>query len=412
MASSTPRSSRVEIAAPAGSLEKLMFAVRYGAHSVYFGGDSFNLREGADNFSIDDIAAGAAFCAAHGAKSTFLLNAFLHEADVPAARDYLAAVRDIPFDAVMISDPGMLALVRESGLACPIHLSTQMSTLNHLAVSFWERAGISRIVLARETALEDIRMIRAHTAAEIEIFVHGALCIAYSGRCLLSRYLSGRDANQGACAHPCRWNYSLVEEKRPGAPMDMIEYDRGTTILSSKDLCLIERLPEYVAAGVNAFKIEGRMKSVYYTANTTRVYRHALDTIIDGGPYEERLPFWRRELDLVNHRPYTDDLFHEFDSLGFVDVPYVKKALFLGYVDGDVSGSAASVRVFNPIHRGESIEAIVPIRGHAVDDGRFVVDEILENGTIVDMARPGKPCTIRFDRPVKSDAIFRRLITT
>ncbi|HXK65777.1 MAG TPA: peptidase U32 family protein, partial [Spirochaetota bacterium] len=221
----------IELVAPAGNFEKLQAAVHYGAHAVYFGGQQYNLRATTKNFSIPEIEQAVAYAHTHNVKAIFLLNAFLHESDIPVVTEYIQHIKHIPFDAIMVSDPGMSLLVKEH-LNVPLHLSTQMSTLNHLAAKFWASHGISRIVLARETTLEEIKQIREHTDIELEIFCHGALCISYSGRCLLSRYLSGRDGNQGNCSHPCRWKYSLVEEKRPGNHLDIIEYSCGTEILS------------------------------------------------------------------------------------------------------------------------------------------------------------------------------------
>jgi U32 family peptidase len=393
--------------APAGNLEKLRFAVLYGADAVYFGGEGHNLRIQSDNFSNADIREALLFCREHGAKAVFLMNSFLHEKDIPAAEQYLAGLRDFSFDAVMVSDPGMMALIKESGMTCQVHLSTQMSTLNHLAVRFWHRAGVDRIVLAREATIDEIKMIKENTDAEIEIFVHGALCIAYSGRCLLSRYLAGRDANQGDCAQTCRWRYSLVEEKRKGSHLDIVEHAAGTEIISSKDLCLVERLGEYIDAGVDAFKIEGRMKSVYYTANTTRIYRHAAEHAGTAG-FDAFLPFYREELDLVSHRPYTGDLFNEFEGEGFSPIPYIKKSMFLGYRAGASPDGAALIKTFNPIRLHETIEAIFPITG-PVMDGQFTVDEILDQeGRSVDLARPNTVYRVRFDRDPGDYAIFRR----
>jgi putative protease len=406
MGSSTDRKS-VEIAAPAGNLEKLKFAVYYGADSVYFGGEAFNLRAQSGNFSLAEIEEAIRFCRKHSVKTTFLLNSFLHENDIEAARRYIREIRGLPLDTIMISDPGMLLLLREEGIERDLSLSTQMSTLNHLSVNFWKSLGIRRIVLARETTLDEIRRIRELTDAEIEIFVHGALCISYSGRCLLSRYLSGRDANQGDCSHPCRWRYALVEEKRPGSFMQIDEYARGTEILSSKDLCLLEKVPEYIDAGVDAFKIEGRMKSLYYTANTTRIYKQAVKTYTRGGDYAKLLPLWQEELDLVSHRPYTHDLFNEFES-EFTPLSYVKKVLFLGYKISDGSSdSTIQVKTFNPIYTEERLEAIFPIED-AVKDDTVTVLEIDDNGEKVSMAQPGKVYHITFDKPVADHAIFRR----
>ena len=311
----------------------------------------------------------------------------------------------------MVSDPGMIVLLREAGLTCDIHLSTQMSTLNRFSVKFWEDAGVSRIVLAREVTLDEIRSIREHTSAGIETFVHGALCISYSGRCLLSRYLSGRDANRGACSHPCRWRYALVEEKREGNHLEIIEHARGTEILSSKDLCLIRRVPEYLAAGVDAFKIEGRMKSLYYAANTTRLYAEAMSLAGNPEAFAANLPFWNRELGLISHRPYTDDLFNEFESMESRSVPYVRGAMFLGYREGPgADETEALVKVFNPIRAGEEIEAIYPIINHVVRDRKYLVREIIDGESAADMARPGRTCRLRFDAPVYEDAVFRRVM--
>lgn len=396
-----------EIVAPAGNLEKLKVAVQFGADAVYFGGEEHNLRIQSDNFSREDIGEALRFCDARGVKTIFLMNSFLHEKDVQSAQRYVDSVKNFRFGAIMISDPGMITLIRDAGIECDIHLSTQMSTLNHLSVRFWHRAGIGRIVLARETTIEEIRMIKENTDAHIEIFVHGALCIAYSGRCLLSRYLSGRDANRGDCAQSCRWRYSLVEETRAGIPLEIQENARGTEILSSKDLCLIERIAEYRDAGVDAFKIEGRMKSLYYVANTTRIYRHASQRA-GTKEFTEHLPFYREELDLISHRPYTDNLFNEFGDTGFAPIPYVKKALFLGYKTGPDHNGGAQVKVFNPVRLQDTVEAIFPLT-ETIRDGQFTVQEIIDSeGRKVDMARPGQAYRIWFDREMADDAVFRR----
>ncbi|OHD70138.1 MAG: hypothetical protein A2W19_04945 [Spirochaetes bacterium RBG_16_49_21] len=401
---------RPEIVSPAGSLEKLKFAVLYGADAVYFGGRRFNLRSQSDNLGNDEIRQALAFCKMRGVKTIFLMNSFLHEKDVPAARRFIGEIKEFEFDAVMISDPGMIELVRESGMKSQIHLSTQMSALNHLAVKFWKSAGIDRIVLAREAGVDEIKMIKDSTGAAIEVFVHGALCIAYSGRCLLSRYLSGRDANQGECAQACRWRYSLIEENRPGDHIDVIEHAAGTELLSSKDLCLVERLHEYISAGADAFKIEGRMKSVYYAANTARIYRHAAQ-FAGTEQFAEYLSFYRQELDLVSHRPYTDDIFNEFDNRGFTPIPYIKKAMFLGYNAGGASvGKQALIKTFNPIYLNDVIDAIYPIDGSIRDIQCCVTGIMDENGRSVDMARPGFTCRITFDTDLEEHAILRRRV--
>jgi U32 family peptidase len=397
---------RPEIVSPAGNPEKLRMALEYGADAVYFGGEMLNLRENADNFTRAEAAESVDLCHKKGARAIFLLNSFLHESNISAAAEYLETLRGIPFDAVMVSDPGMLQLVKKSKLPCQIHLSTQMSTLNHLAIDFWREQGVARIVLARETSLEEIKMIRSHTDVDIEIFAHGALCIAYSGRCLLSRYMSGRDSNQGNCSQPCRWSYKLVEEKRPGEYFDIMESDAGTEILSSKDLCLIERIPEYIDAGVNAFKIEGRMKSAYHTANITRVYKSAVQTYLDGKNFAEHLPLYKEELDLVSHRQFTDDLFNEFNK-EFSKISYINRASYYGYIAGSVNGCTADVRVANPFKKGDTLEMICPpVNGEIINDTAAIL-EIMENGTVTDLARPDRIVSVKFDKPIQQYAILR-----
>lgn len=397
-----------EIIAPAGNFEKLMFAVYYGADAVYFGGDRFNLRVQAGNFAPADIEKAINFCSTYNVKTIFLMNSFLHQDQIPDAEKYIKSIKKYPFSGIMVSDPGMITLLRDFGVKADLHLSTQMNTLNHLSLKFWYSQGIKRIVLGRETTLEEIKKIKEHTNIEIEIFVHGALCIAYSGRCLLSRFLSGRDANQGDCSQSCRWKYSLIEEKRPGNRMEIIEGVSGTEILSSKDLCLIERLEEYCEAGINAFKIEGRMKSLYHAANTVRVYKDGVTKA--GTPeFKERLPFWIEELDLINHRPYTDDLFNEFDNMSFSGVPYVKNAMFIGYKESAGKDKhTVNVKIFNPIRFNDIIEAIYPINDKVNDTQLRVVDILNSNWRNDKIARPGEIVPIKFDKPVGEYAVFRK----
>lgn len=398
----------VKIVSPAGNLDKLKFAVKYGADEVYFGGKLFNLRNNSGNFNLNEIEEGIKFSKERGVKTTFLLNSFLYENDIENLKIYVEKIKNFDIDAIMISDPGVFMILKEADIKAEIHLSTQMSTLNHLAIEFWNKMGFKRIVLARETSIEDIRRIRKFTNIEIEIFVHGALCISYSGRCLLSRFLSGRDANKGNCSHPCRWRYALIEEKRPGNHLEIIEYAHNSAILSSKDLCLLKKLPEYIEAGVNAFKIEGRMKSLYHTANTTRIYKDAILAYKTGKDYDKLLTFWQEELDLVSHRPYTDDLFNEFDNMKFNDIPYIKNSLFLGYkISDEWDKTKIYVKTHNPIYLNERIEAIFPIHD-SIKDETFLVEEIIDNEKNVDMARPGEIYLIKFDKPVNDDAIFRR----
>ncbi|MCL1912272.1 MAG: U32 family peptidase [Leptospirales bacterium] len=405
---STQEKKHPEILAPAGNLDKLRFAVHYGADAVYLGGSVFNLRIRAGNFTRAELELGIDFCRQNGVKSIFLLNAFLRENDIAPLKEYIKDIKNLRFDACVVSDPGMLLMLREAGIEAEFHLSTQMNTLNHMSVKFWEDAGISRVVLGREASLEEIRAIRANTKLDIEIFAHGALCVAYSGRCLLSRYLAGRDANQGDCAQPCRWKYRLIEEKREDEFFEITEDEGGTEILSSKDLCLIEFLPDYIKAGVSSFKIEGRMKSLYYTANTTRVYAQARDNA-ESDNFTSLLPFWKEELELVSHRPYTADLFNEFDRNGFTGVPYINKAMFMGYKlsTGD-DKRVAQVKTANPIYINDELEAIFPL-DKKNRDAKFRVLKIFDsNNASLEMARPNGFYNILFDADVDDYAIFRK----
>ena len=335
------------------------------------------------------------------------MNSFLHESDVDKVFDYAQKIKELKFDSVMISDPGMLMILKQAGIDADFHLSTQMSTLNSYSVKFWLEAGFKRIVLAREATIDEIKMIKKNTGAEIEVFAHGALCIAYSGRCLLSRYFQTGDANRGDCTQPCRWKYALMEEKREGVYLPIIEHDKGTEVLSSKDLMLIERLEEYIDAGVNAFKIEGRMKSIYYTANTTRIYKHALRKN-NTGEFKKFLPFWLEELDLINHRPYTQDLFNEFGEKGFDGIPYINNAIFIGYRndEGDANNEI-TVKTFNPIYKEEVLDAIYPIKDEIIDS-KYRVLKIFFEDKEIEMGRPNMIYRIIFDKPVFKDAIFRR----
>ncbi|MHB8918951.1 MAG: peptidase U32 family protein, partial [Desulfocucumaceae bacterium] len=269
-----------ELLAPAGSMEKLRVAIAYGADAVYLGGPEYGLRMGAENFTPDQLPAAVDYAHRHGVRVYVTVNIFAHSRDFRGLREYLALLSGTGADGVIVADPGILSLVRSEFPGLPVHLSTQANTTNAASAAFWEGRGVSRIVLARELSLEEIKEIRAGVQAQLEVFVHGAMCISYSGRCLLSLYMTGRDANQGDCSQGCRWRYTLLEEKRPGQYFPVLEDGRGTYILSSRDLCLLSRLPDLAAAGVDSFKIEGRVKSVHYVATVVKVYRQAIDRLV------------------------------------------------------------------------------------------------------------------------------------
>lgn len=283
-----------ELLAPAGNFEKMVTAIHYGADAVYMGGKQFSLRAKAGNFSDEDMARAVQYAHGHGVKVYVTINILAHNRDFSGLDNYLLQLQKADVDGLIISDPGILRRARKCVPDIPVHLSTQANVTNVQAARFWFEQGVSRLNLARELSLDEICEVREEVGGELEIFVHGALCISYSGRCMLSNYMTGRDANQGACAHPCRYSYKLIEEKRPGEYFPVEEDERGTYIFNSKDLCLLEGLPELVASGASSLKIEGRMKSIFYVGGVTRIYRAALD-------YLRELPpeAWKNPADIV-----------------------------------------------------------------------------------------------------------------
>jgi len=302
-----------EILSPAGNYEKLVSAIRFGADAVYLAGDRFGMRASAANFTDEELRAGVAYAHAANVKVYLTVNVMPREHEIPALHAYLDRISDIPVDAVIVSDLGVLEAVKAHLPHMPIHVSTQASTVNSASINVWQKMGASRVVLARELSLEEIKAIRRNISKEMELetFVHGSMCVSWSGRCLLSNYLTGRDGNRGMCAQPCRWNYNavkyaIVEEKRPDIPLPIEEEQGETFILSSKDMCMVEHIPALLDAGISSYKIEGRMKSAYYTAVVTNAYRMALDAALAGKPFD---PAWMREVESVSHRPYDTGYF-------------------------------------------------------------------------------------------------------
>lgn len=294
-----------ELLAPAGDLEKLKMAVLYGADAVYLAGQHFGMRAFAGNFTEAEMQEGLEFARQHNAKVYVALNIFANNDDLRQLPAYLKRLTRIGVDALIIADPGVFSLAREMVPEIPVHISTQANTSNWQSACFWQKLGAKRVVLAREVTLREIAEIRERTEMELEMFVHGAMCWAYSGRCYLSHHLAGRSGNRGQCAQACRWKYNLVEEKHPGKYMPIFEDERGSYILNARDLCLLSYLPELVRAGLNSFKIEGRMKSAYYVATVTRIYRQALDTFLADPQHFTVDSNWQQELNKVSHRPYS-----------------------------------------------------------------------------------------------------------
>ena len=299
-----------ELLAPAGTMEKLQMALTYGADAAYLGGTQFGLRAFGGNFTNDEIRSAVQLAHGMGRKIYVTVNVFPHNDDFVTLPDYLRFLAEAGVDAVLVADLGVFMCAREVVPALPVHISTQANNVNWRTVRAWQELGAARVVLARELSREEIREIRRQTDVELELFVHGAMCISYSGRCLLSSYFTGRDANRGGCAQSCRWKYALVEESRPGEYYPVAEDARGTYIMNSKDLCLLPYLDEVIVSGIDSLKIEGRMKSVHYVASVVKAYRMALDAACTGAPYEVRSE-WTEELGKVSHRAYTTGFFHK-----------------------------------------------------------------------------------------------------
>lgn len=370
-----------ELLVPAAGPEVLKTAVIFGADAVYIGGEAFGLRAKAKNFSMNEMAEGIAFAHAHGVKVYVTANILAHNEDLEGARVYFEELRDMkpePCDALIISDPGMYTVAREVWRDVEIHISTQANNTNYQTYLFWWGLGAKRVVSARELSLREIRAIRERIPKEMEIesFVHGAMCISYSGRCLLSNFLTGRDANRGACTHPCRWNYAVVEETRPGEYMPVYENERGTYIFNSRDLCMIEHIPELVEAGIDSLKIEGRMKTALYVATVTRTYRKAIDDYFAGEElYRRNMDWYREEIAKCTHRRFTTGFYfgkpaeeaqiyeestymYEYTYLGMVEE--VRDAAELGFAARDTAARLARIEQRNKFAVGDVIEIMKP----------------------------------------------------
>jgi putative protease len=402
----------IELLAPAGDLEKLKIAILYGADAVYLGGRHFGLRAGAGNFGQDELLEGVRFAHTRGAKVYVTVNIFAHNPDLELIPDYLASLVEAGVDGVIMSDPGLVEIARTSYPDLPVHLSTQANTTNWATARFWSRLGVSRIILARELSLDEIREIKERVQVELEVFVHGAMCMAYSGRCLLSNYLTGRDANRGDCAQSCRWQYTLLEEKRPGEYFPVEEDARGTYILSSKDLCLIEHIPELAGAGINSFKIEGRMKSANYVAGVVKAYRAALDAY-QKDPLNYRFnPAWLADIGKVSHRNYTTGfMFGRPGASGqhYGTGIYERSHVFAGLVrDYDQSTGLALVEQRNRFVVGDLMEVLVP---GGSDFNQKITKIIDDEGRLVEAApHPRQIIKIPFDRPVPQYSILRKIV--
>lgn len=355
-----------ELLIPASSLEVLKTAVIYGADAVYIGGESFGLRAKAKNFSMEDMKEGISFAHEHGVKVYVTANILAHNRDLMGVEEYFRELGELKPDALIIADPGVFTLAKRVCPQIERHISTQANNTNYETYRFWYELGAKRVVSARELSMDELREIRAHIPEdmEIETFVHGAMCISYSGRCLLSNYFTGRDANQGACTHPCRWKYAVVEETRPGEYMPVYENERGTYIFNSKDLCMIEHIPELIEAGIDSLKIEGRMKTALYVATVARTYRKAIDDYLeDEKVYREHMPWYLDQISNCTYRQFTTGFFFGKPDEGsqiYDSNTYVKEYTYLGIVSGTTEEGLCQIEQRNKFSVGETIEVMKP----------------------------------------------------
>ena len=375
----------VELLIPASSLEVLKIAVIYGADAVYIGGEVFGLRAKAKNFSMEDMAEGIQFAHEHGVKVYVTANILAHNGDLEGVREYFTQLKEIKPDALIISDPGIYTIAKEICPEIERHISTQANNTNYGTYQFWWNQGAKRVVTARELSLNEIAEIRKNIPDEMEIetFVHGAMCISYSGRCLLSNYFTGRDANRGACTHPCRWKYAVVEETRPGEYLPVYENERGTYIFNSKDLCMIEHIPELVEAGIDSLKIEGRMKTALYVATVARTYRKAIDDYFtDPKLYEKNMDWYQAEISKCTYRQFTTGFYFgkpDENTQIYDNNTYVNEYIYLGIVEA-VKDNLCRIEQRNKFCVGDTIEIMkpdgtnVPVTVEAMytDDGESV----------------------------------------
>lgn len=373
--------SKPELLIPASCLEVLKTAVIFGADAVYIGGEAFGLRAKAKNFSKEDMAEGIAFAHEYDVKVFVTANILAHNRDLEGVREYFEELKELGPDAVIIADPAVFTIAKEVMPDMELHISTQANNTNYGTFNFWHSLGAKRVVTARELSLEEIKEIRANISddLEIETFIHGAMCISYSGRCLLSSFMAGRDANQGACTHPCRWKYAVVEESRPGEYMPIYENERGTYIFNSKDLCMIEHIPELMEAGIDSFKIEGRMKTALYVATVARTYRMAIDDYKkDVEYYKSRIPFYKEEIAKCTYRQYTTGFFFgkpDENTQIYDSNTYIKEYTYLGMIGEKNAEGMYRIEQRNKFTVGEEIEVMKPNGENIFVTVRAIKDE-------------------------------------
>jgi len=398
---------KVELLAPAGDLEKLKMAVLYGADAVYLAGEEFGLRTASANFTFEEMKEGIDYVHEKGKKAYLTMNIIPHNDDMINAPKFIEKAAKLGIDAVIVSDPGMFTVIKKTVPNINIHISTQANITNIETVKFWHSLGASRVVLARELSLKEIKEICAGIPGdmEVEVFVHGAMCISYSGRCLLSNYMTGRDSNKGDCAQPCRWKYQLMEEKRPGEYFPIQEDERGTFIFNSKDLCMIRHIPELISTGVSSLKIEGRVKSAFYVATVVKAYRDAIDAYYDNQPYDEK---WFEEICTVSNRDFTTGFFFGKpgpDDHNYSTSSYIRNYDFVGIVKGyDSEKEMVIIEQRNRFRVGDKVEVMPPV-GPVT---QFVVNEMYdEEGNAITVA-PHPQMEVRIPmEPLPQHAVLR-----
>ena len=402
----------IELLVPASSLEVLKVAVIFGADAVYIGGEVYGLRAKAKNFSKEDMAEGIAFAHAHGVKVYVTANILAHNGDLPGVRRYFEELKELKPDALIIADPAVFTIAREVCPEIDVHISTQANNTNYGTYNFWHGLGATRVVSARELSLKEIKEIRQNIPddLEIETFIHGAMCISYSGRCLLSNYFTGRDANRGACTHPCRWKYAVVEEQRPGEYLPVYEHERGTYIFNSKDLCMIEHIPELINAGIDSFKIEGRMKTALYVATVARTYRKAIDDYLESEEkYHANMPWYQEQISNCTYRQFTTGFFFgkpSEEAQIYDSNTYIKEYTYLGIVGECNAGGLYAIEQRNKFSVGETIEIMKPNGDNIEVVVRRIVNEDGED--MPSAPHPKQKLWIDLGQPLDQFDILRR----
>ncbi|RHM54247.1 U32 family peptidase [Mitsuokella sp. AF33-22] len=399
-----------ELLAPAGNMEKMKMALLYGADAVYLGGKAYGLRAFGGNFSREELKEAMEFAHGLGKKVYVTVNIFPHNRDLAALPDYLRYLQEIGADALLVADLGIFTMCREIVPEMELHISTQANNTNWATVRAWQALGAKRVVLAREMSLEEIREIRQKCDVDLEMFVHGAMCISYSGRCLLSNYFTGRDANMGSCAQSCRWKYALVEETRPGKYFPIEEDERGTYIMNSKDMCLLPHIADVIGSGVESLKIEGRMKSVHYVASVVKAYRLAIDAYFDHPDDFHIDPAWIEELEKVSHRPYTTGFYYHQptkDDQLYGTSSYIQTSEFVGLVRSyDKETGWALVEQRNNMKLGQEIEVFQPTGPLFRQTIRAMRDE--DGEEIAVAPHPQQLLYMKMEQPVEPYTILRR----